>query len=239
MVLQYGVRSPSAVLHAHHDPRDAQRPDPVRIAGIAGALLLNGAALMLMLAPLGRPATEPKGPGGLEAEWFEPRPVPPPPPPEVLPVQPMQPMVTPAAPAARSMRSVAPDPAPAAPPVVDGRSIAFEPVPPLAIGNSGTDGPAGGPLTGVRLAYADASAPPYPREAVRSGHQGTVTLRVLVDVDGRPLEVSVENGSGYRQLDEAARRHVLRHWHFQPAMRDGRPVQAIGVVPIDFRLDRG
>ncbi len=44
---------------------------------------------------------------------------------------------------------------------------------------------------------------------------------------------------GYRELDEAARRHVLRRWRFQPAMRDGRAVQAIGLVPIEFSLDRG
>lgn len=84
-----------------------------------------------------------------------------------------------------------------------------------------------------------ASSPPYPRDALRSGHQGTVVLQVLVGVDGRPLEVVVETGSGYRELDETARRHVLRRWRFQPAMRDGRAVQAIGLVPIEFRLDRG
>lgn len=238
MVLQPEVRSPSPALHARQSPHDdAHRMDPVRIAGIAGALLLNGAALLLMLAPLSRPATEPNGPRGIEAEWFEPQPVPPPPPPELVPVQPV---VTPPAPATTVRRAVVPDRAPIAPPVVDGGSLVADPAPPAVDPGSGEVAAApSGPVSGVRLAYAEAGAPPYPRESLRSGHQGTVVLQVLVGIDGRPLEVSVETGSGYRQLDEAARRHVLRHWRFQPAMRDGQAVQAIGLVPIEFSLDRG
>src|SRR3546814_15984694 len=69
---------------------------------------------------------------------------------------------------------------------------------------------------------ADAPSPPYPRAALRAGLQGTVMLQVLVDVDGRPLQVDVEHRSGYRVLDNAARRYVLQHWTFRPAMRGGR-----------------
>ena len=189
----------------------------MRVTGITGALLFNGAVLLLMLVPLSRPATEPAAPKGIEAEWFEPRPVPPPAPPVIVPVQ--QP-VTPAAPTAPAQRSVTPEPAVSAPPLVDGGTIAADPAPPATGG--GDIAPAGsGPAVGMRLAYARASAPPYPGAELRAGHQGTVTLRVLVDVDGRPLQVDVESGSGYRRLDEAARRHVLRNWTFQPAMRDG------------------
>jgi len=237
MVLQHDVGSPFPVHEPRHAPGGAPRPDPVRITGLTGALLFNAAALMLMLAPLGQQSADHPAPRGLQADWFEPRPVPPPPPPEIVPVvQPATPRVS-AAPVPRAM---APDPAPVAPPVVEGGRMAADPVPVAARDAGGDLGPpASGPLAGVQLAYAEASAPPYPREALRAGHQGTVLLQVLVDVDGRPLEVRVEHGSGYRQLDEAARRHVLRHWRFQPAMRDGRAVQAIGLVPIDFRLDRG
>ncbi len=69
------------------------------------------------------------------------------------------------------------------------------------------------------------------------GAQGTVTLRVLVDVDGSPLEVRVERSSGNRSLDNAARAQVLRQWKFQPATDNGRAVQAYGLVPIDFKLN--
>src|SRR5690606_15687155 len=91
-----------------------------------------------------------------------------------------------------------------------------------------------GPATGMRLEYASAPAPRYPRDAIIDGLQGTVLLEVLVDVDGSPLEVRIHRSSGHRVLDASARRHVLRHWRFRPAVRDGRPVQAIGLVPIDF-----
>ena len=94
------------------------------------------------------------------------------------------------------------------------------------------------PLPGVRLEYAQAPAPTYPRAALRSGAEGTVLLQVLVDVDGRPLQVGVNRSSGDRRLDVAAREQVLRHWRFRPAMHDGRAVQAIGLVPINFSLDR-
>ena len=89
----------------------------------------------------------------------------------------------------------------------------------------------------AQLEYAMAPPPPYPREQLRNGDEGVVMLQVLVDVDGRPLEVEIVDGSGHRDLDQAARRHVLSHWRFKPAMRDGQAVQAIGLVPIEFALD--
>ena len=65
---------------------------------------------------------------------------------------------------------------------------------------------------------------------------GTVLLQVLVGIDGRPMEVTVMQSSGHRELDEAARAQVLRRWSFQPASRNGQAVQAIGLVPIEFAL---
>src|SRR3546814_17401101 len=78
---------------------------------------------------------------------------------------------------------------------------------------------------------------PFRSAALRAGLQGTGMLQVLVDVDGRPLQVDVEHSSGHRVLDNAARRYVLQNWTFRPAMRDGRPVQAVGLVPIAYSLD--
>jgi protein TonB len=92
------------------------------------------------------------------------------------------------------------------------------------------------PVAGVRLQYASAPPPPYPRRELADRIQGQVLLRVLVDVDGRPLEVAIHRSSGNRELDRTAQRHILRHWTFRPAMQDGRAVRAIGLVPIDFKL---
>src|SRR3546814_5623365 len=116
--------------------------------------------------------------------------------------------------------------------VVDqGTLQAEETVVPATDAGTGDIAPPAGPVAGVRLQYADAPSPPYPRAALRAGLQGTVMLQVLVDVDGRPLQVDVEHSSGHRVLDNAARRYVLQNWTFRPAMRGGRPVQAVGLVP--------
>ena len=84
------------------------------------------------------------------------------------------------------------------------------------------------------------SAPPpsYPIDAVRNGLTGIVELEILVGVDGKPLEARVVRSSGHRVLDQAARKVVLSLWRFQPAVRDGREVQALGRVPIVFKLER-
>src|SRR3546814_5600601 len=95
--------------------------------------------------------------------------------------------------------------------VVDqGTLQAEETVVPATDAGTGDIAPPAGPFAGVRLQYADAPSPPYPRAALRAGLQGTVMLQVLVDVDGRPLQVDVEHSSGYRVLDNDARRNVMR-----------------------------
>ena len=68
------------------------------------------------------------------------------------------------------------------------------------------------------------------------GIEGTVLLKVLVDVDGKPLSVEIERSSGNRRLDDAARRQVLRKWMFRPAIRDGQAIQVFGMVPVSFSL---
>jgi protein TonB len=92
------------------------------------------------------------------------------------------------------------------------------------------------PLAGAHLEYETAPAPAYPVTAIREALTGTVTLRVLVDVDGRPIDVQIERSSGHRVLDAAARKQVLAKWRFKPAMQDGQRVQAIGLIPVEFNL---
>ena len=93
-----------------------------------------------------------------------------------------------------------------------------------------------GPIAAAKLDYAFAPPPPYPNDARRRRIEGTVYLQVLVDVDGRPLDVLVQRSSGNRSLDDAARKQVLNRWRFRPATRDGVPVQAVGIVPVKFSM---
>lgn len=89
------------------------------------------------------------------------------------------------------------------------------------------------------IAYETATPPQYPIAALREGMQGTVLLRVLVDATGKPVQVLVLKSSGSRELDNAAREHVLAAWRFHPAQRDGHAVQAWAQVPVEFSLGNG
>src|SRR5262249_50029780 len=62
--------------------------------------------------------------------------------------------------------------------------------------------------------------PAYPIAARRAHLQGDVVLRLAVDEAGRLTSVSVERGSGYRILDDAAIASV-KVWRFEPAVQGG------------------
>lgn len=160
---------------------------------------------------------------------------------EFVPVKLPQPPVTPAAPVEhpRIQAPAVSQPAPAV--ISDTGSEAAAPSTTASSDTGPITGPVAGPDIGpapMQLAYRVAPAPDYPRNALRRQFSGTVLLQVLVDVDGRPLEVSIARSSGHRELDDAARQQVLKRWSFQPAFLDGRPVQAVGMVPIEFNLRR-
>jgi periplasmic protein TonB len=92
------------------------------------------------------------------------------------------------------------------------------------------------PTPGVT--YRFAPPPRYPGPALRAGVEGTVVLQVLVGVDGRPQQVKIDEGSGHRHLDRAAQEQVQQRWQFDPAMRNGRAIDAWVLVPVDFRIPR-
>lgn len=210
-----------------------RRPDAARIAAMSGAIAVNLLALLLLLIPMSvpppAPVVEVDNP---DIEWLPRTPEvvevvqEQPPPPQVERRQPV-PVQRPSVPVAVPSPDVPvlAESGESAPPVVDAAPAeavaSIEPAPAVAA---------------VRLEYADAPPPAYPRDAERRRLEGTVMLQVLVGTDGRPLEVLVHASSGHRSLDEAARNHVLKRWTFRPAMRDGRAVQAIGLVPVAFQL---
>ncbi len=76
-------------------------------------------------------------------------------------------------------------------------------------------------------------APRYPPEALRRNIGGVVQVRVTVGPDGGVERMELAKGSGNRYLDRAAM-ETLRRWRFQPAIRDGVPVSADLIVPIEF-----
>ena len=209
-------------------------PDLKRIAGMAAAIVLNAALLMLLMVPIQAPPDLSLPDRGPDFRWILPKPKTPPPPP-IVPVD--HPHAPTNHPIVHKQAETTP---PVAPVIVDTdpmQSQASDRDDPVDQPHAQPVVDASVPLPGVRLEYADAPAPTYPRDALRDGIEGTVLLQVLVDVDGRPLQVDVQRSSGDRRLDLAARKQVLQHWRFRPAMKDGHAMQAIGLVPIDFHLD--
>ncbi|MES2669205.1 MAG: TonB family protein [Pseudomonadota bacterium] len=225
-------RHPHAQATALHQA--IARIQPSRIFGIAGAITLNAAALMLLLVPVSAPM--PVAPKEEVIDWVLPlKKETPPPIPIEVPITRPQPV-----------RNTTPVPIspPTKQPVVDQEVIVpdgSDYVPPTKTEATLDIGPTlpphnPGPLPSTRLEYASAPAPVYPREAMLDGIEGTVLLKVLVDVDGKPLSVEIERSSGNRRLDDAARRQVLRKWMFRPAIRDGQAIQVFGMVPVSFSL---
>ena len=81
--------------------------------------------------------------------------------------------------------------------------------------------------------YLRAPAPVYPSESKRKRERGTVLLRVLVDVTGRPAQIQVERSSGFNRLDTAARDAVEKTL-FRPYEVNGIKQPAQVLIPIEF-----
>ncbi len=209
------------------------RFDVPRILAFSAAIALHLLALGMLLIPLSQVPIRADTPR-LEARWIIPEParVTPPPPADPVPV--IMPSTPPPMPhSLPALLEAAPLPVFATEAAIASDAVAIQ-IPAAETGVAvNTAAP---PLQGINLQYLSAPAPAYPREALRTGAQGTVILRVLVDEDGTPIEVSIERSSGNRSLDNAARSQVLRRWKFRPALDHGRAVQAYGLIPVDFTL---
>lgn len=83
------------------------------------------------------------------------------------------------------------------------------------------------------VAYVEAPQPRYPPESKRSGEEGLVVLRVLINELGRAARVEVERSSGHVRLDEAARIAVQRAL-FRPYVENGVARMALATIPIEF-----
>jgi protein TonB len=205
-----------------------------RIAAIVAAIAVHAAALLMLLMPMAAPPIAAPVKPKIVIEWYkkeqvEPKPV------EAEIVKRVTPK--PVEPR-RVVKPVEDKQIVDAPIVVDqGSERAIDTsVAAIDSGDIGVPSHGTGPLPSATLEYVRATSPRYPISELKSGVEGTVILRVLVDVDGTPLDVSIENSSGNRNLDRSALQHVLKTWRFKPAMQNGQAVQAYGLVPIAFSL---
>jgi protein TonB len=77
-------------------------------------------------------------------------------------------------------------------------------------------------------------APVYPELAIRSELTGTVYVKIWVDKEGKPREVSVEK-SDQEILNDAAIA-AAKQFLFTPAYMNSGPVSVWVTIPFRFRL---
>lgn len=96
---------------------------------------------------------------------------------------------------------------------------------------------AAGPRTvsASQIGYLVPPNPVYPARSRKSGEQGSVMVRVLVDAAGRPSQVVLQGSSGHPALDEAAL-SAVRAAQFRPYADGGTPQPVWVLVPINFVL---
>lgn len=90
-------------------------------------------------------------------------------------------------------------------------------------------------LTGNRAARIGRHYVVHPDDGTgRPPREGVTRVRVKVLASGRAAEVELVESSGHRDLDRAALRG-LRRARFEPATRNGKPVDSVMVQSVRFR----
>lgn len=151
--------------------------------------------------------------------------IPPPPPPPPEPPKPMPKMAPPEIVAPKVevetpppenppqlQATTEPDPAPAQP----AQPTQAEAPPAQPSDNSGAM------RTAVLADPNGCAKPDYPANAARNGETGTVTLALMVGVDGKVTSSRIQKSSGHRDLDKAAV-NALSMCRFKPATNNGTP----------------
>jgi len=76
--------------------------------------------------------------------------------------------------------------------------------------------------------------PVYPAQCKKDGIQGVVVLRVVIAKDGTAKDVQVEK-SDNPDLSTAAI-NAVKYWKWEPALKDGKPVEVFSNVTVRFAL---
>ncbi|MEH6792150.1 energy transducer TonB [Parasphingorhabdus sp.] len=117
----------------------------------------------------------------------------------------------------------------------------------IGAGSSGTDGFI--PIEPIRITpdpvivdarlnnrYAAQFQPAYPTGQLRREAEGVVSVRVLVGSDGRVKQIELID-SPHEDFWLATRKQALRSWRFEPATRDGTPVESWLTLKVRFEIN--
>ncbi len=92
------------------------------------------------------------------------------------------------------------------------------------------------PHAAANLEYNAHLAPKYPADAVKNHDQGMVILEVLVGTDGQPQRITVHSADNVAPSLVKAASDAAMKWRFNPALRDGKPIESYARVPVRFSL---
>lgn len=81
--------------------------------------------------------------------------------------------------------------------------------------------------------FAAPPPPPNPPGGVEDRDARIVTLIVDLSADGTVTAVTLEKSSGFPELDAAAL-EAASGWHFNPLLKDGKPVAGKARIPVSF-----
>ena len=79
------------------------------------------------------------------------------------------------------------------------------------------------------------ASPEYPLQAKQAGITGTVSVKALVDEEGKVLKATVAKSSGAVSLDEAALEAAYK-CEYKPGIQDGHSVKVWVTYPVEFTL---
>ena len=77
-------------------------------------------------------------------------------------------------------------------------------------------------------------APTYPLNAKQKGEEGWVIVNFMVDTHGKPYEISVVEYSDKEFINPTLK--ALEKWKFEPALFEGKPIDAAATQSIIFLL---
>ena len=86
------------------------------------------------------------------------------------------------------------------------------------------------------ISYNATVPPQYPADSVKHHEQGLVILNVFVGTDGKVHKIKVDPTTQASPALIKAASNAVTQWHFNPEMKNGKPVAGYARVPMKFAM---